>query len=158
MTTSFQIDFHFSQAQFEEATPCQDRNQGVDYFLAGIPMAYRKRRHSVGQYNDLALRFSRETGSRTEYDKLLDGSCLARLFVFEFNDCWVLCMASDLIQCLRSKRYVVQRGKNGEMACIDLRDVAHFLIDKEGVHTSSEPETGTTQDSKTDRRSAKNEW
>ena len=132
MTTSFKIDFTFSQAEFTEATPCQDRNQGVDYFLAGLGIAYRKRRLPVSRFNDLALRYSRQTGSKTECDKLSDGSCLAKLHVFEFDDCIVLCPTSELVQALRDGRYKLHSGQDGQMACIKLTDVQHILIRKDG--------------------------
>lgn len=159
MTTSFRLDFAFSQAEFTEATPCQDRKHGVDYFLGGLPVAYRKRRFPVNRFNDLALRYSRETGNKTECDKLLDGSCLAKLYVFEFEDCWVICQTTDLIQCLRRRRYVVQRGPDGQMACINLRDVAHFLMEKDAVPGNPESQTSTMEhDSRFNDRRTENEW
>ena len=153
MTTSSTVDFAFSQAEFAGATPSEDRNQGVDYYLAGLPVAHRKRRFPVGRFNDLALRYSRETGSKTECDKLLDGSGLAKLYVFEFEDCIVLCPTSELVQCLRNRRYSVLNGPNGQMACIGLRDVAHFLIEKDAVPGNPESQTSTMEhDSRLDDR------
>ena len=159
MTTSFKVDFTFSQVEFAEATPCQDRKQGVDYFLAGLPIAYRKRRFPVNRFNDLALRYSRETGNKTECDKLMDGSCMAKLYVFEFQDCWVLCPTSELVQCLRNRRYVLHNGPDGEMACIKLQDVIHFLFEKDATFANPKPQTSTMEhDSRFDDRRTENEW
>jgi len=118
-------------------TPDDDNKRNIDCFvgpkpLAGLPIAYRVRRKRLGKYHELSIRASRATGSETEMSKILTGKSKARLFIFEFIDCWVVTTAEDILLCLRDpeKHYIHKPNNDGRtQACyINIDNIRHLTI------------------------------
>ena len=119
----------FGEIKFAKSTPEQDRNQGYDAWLGGIPIAWRRRRIPLGRYGEISIRNTIASGGKTEIDKLLDGSFKAQIYVFQFPDAIVVCRVEDIIGCLKAKKYKQQANKDFTSAVyIKLKDINHLLI------------------------------
>ena len=129
---SFSEDFTFGSVDFIKPASNEDMEQGIDAWLGGIPFAWRRRRISLEQYGEISIRYSRESGSRTEYQKLLDSSFKALIFVFQFTDAVVICLTADIIQCLKAKKFVQQANRDGQTSAIyiKLKDIKHLLMER----------------------------
>lgn len=127
----FSADYGFAIVTSSEPTPAQDCRQGIDLWLGTVPVAYRRRRFPVNRFWDVALRHGRNSGRKTETAKILDGSCRAELYCFEFMDAWVLCRVVDIRDHIRRGYYAVRESPDGEMATIALDSLPHLLIQKE---------------------------
>lgn len=131
--TSYSADWAFSVTEPRTASLFEDRVHGTDYSLGDLRIAYRKRRLPIGRYNDIALRYSRQSGRQTECDKLLDGSCLAAIYCFEYTDGWVIVRVTDLVAALREHKYTVRDGPDGSMGLIPLPNLPHLRVLKENI-------------------------
>ena len=116
--------------------PSEDINQGIDAWLVGhgvsIPFACRTRRISLKQYGEISVRFSRVSGSKTEYAKLLDGDVKAQVYVSAFTDGIVICLVKDIVQCVQDGRYLYKRNRDGKTSAIYIKitDIPHLLLEK----------------------------
>lgn len=127
----FSADYGFAIVTSSEPTQAEDCRQGIDLWLGSVPVAYRRRRLLVNRFWDVALRHGRNSGRKTEVAKILDGSCRAELYCFEFIDAWVVCKVADIRDHIRRGHYAVRDGPDGEMATIALDSLPHLLIQKE---------------------------
>lgn len=125
----FNKDFVFGQVAFVKPASEEDMEQGIDAWLGGIPFAWRRRRIPLKQYGEISIRYSRISGSRTEYDKLLDGSFKPELFIFQFPDAVVICLTSDIVLCLKEKKYSRKENRDGLTSAvfIKLEDIKHLV-------------------------------
>ncbi len=126
----FNKDFTFGEVSFIKPSSKEDMEQGIDGWLGGIPLAWRRRRIPLSQYGEISIRYSRATGNRTEKDKLLDGSFKPQIFIFQFPDAVVICLTADIITCLKAKQYTHQSNKDGLTSAIyiKLEDIKHLVI------------------------------
>ena len=132
---SFALDFDFGKIALAEASTEDDLLHGVDLWIGTLPVAHRRRRFAIGRFHDIAIRYSRDTGSKTEFEKLIDGSSKALAYLYQFDDCWVLLKTADIVGCLLLGRYEVREGDNGQMACIDVGSIPHLIIWNKGGTT-----------------------
>lgn len=128
--SDFVKDFAFGEVNFVKPASEEDMKQGIDAWLGGIPFAWRRRRILVKQHGDISIRYSRVTGSRTEYHKLLDGGFKARIYIFQFTNAVAICLTSDIVRCLKEKKYTVLPNSDGlTTGCyIKLKDIKHLLF------------------------------
>lgn len=124
-------DMAYGQLAMLVTTPDDDMKANTDYFIGRLRVAYRRRRISIDQYNQISIRFKRDSGAETEMSKILTGKAKARLYIFEFTDCWIFATATDISTCLRDpRRHSTQRNNDGiTYACyIKLEDLPNYLI------------------------------
>lgn len=128
--TKFVTDFSFGEVNFSKPAAKEDMEQGIDGWLCGIPFAWRRRRISLKEYGEVSIRYSRITGNKTEYAKLIGGSFKALIYIFQFIDAVVICRTSDIVDCLRCNKFNIQPNKDGTTkACyIKLADIEHLLL------------------------------
>ena len=120
----------YGKVTFVEPSDKEDQLEGIDGYISGIPVAWRKRRISILKHKEISIRYSRDTGTPTEFHKLLDGSFKPQLYFFQFTDAIVICKVDDIIDCLKSKKYIVAHNKiDGTEGCyIKTTDIAHRLV------------------------------
>ena len=130
--TEFNRDFAFGEVSFVKPASEEDMKQGIDAWLGGLPFAWRKRRISLKKYGEISIRYSRATGSKTEYAKLLDGSFKALIYIFQFTDAVIICRTSDIVNCLKNKSYTIQSNPDGSTSgCyIKLNNIKHLSIEE----------------------------
>lgn len=130
--TDFSEDFAFGEVDFVKPASEEDMKHGIDAWLGGIPFAWRRRRISIKQYGEISIRYSRATGSQTEYDKLLDGSFQPQIYIFQFTDAIVICKVEDIKDCLVKKHFITRQNPDGKTkACyIKFTALPHLLIRK----------------------------
>ncbi|MBT9139059.1 MAG: hypothetical protein DDT31_01639 [Syntrophomonadaceae bacterium] len=126
----------FGEVFFIKPADEEDREQGIDAWLGGIPFAWRRRRIPLNQHGELSIRFSIASGNRTEYHKLLDGSFKALIYVFQFSDAVVVCKTEDIVSCIRNQQYIVKQNHDGETSAlyIKLTDIEHLMLPVEAKH------------------------
>lgn len=131
--TQFNKDFAFGEVNFVKPASEEDMKQGIDAWLGGIPFAWRRRRISLKKYGEISVRYSRRTGNKTEYDKLMDGSFKALIYIFQFTDAVIICLTADIIDCLKSKSYKIQSNPDGSTSgCyINLDNIKHLALKEE---------------------------
>jgi len=130
-TDSVKRDMAYGQLAMLVTTPDDDMKANTDYFIGKLRVAYRRRRISIAQYNEISIRFKRESGAETEMSKILAGKAKARLYIFEFVDCWVFATATDILTCLRDPQLHYAQPNNDGLthACyIKLKDLPNHLI------------------------------
>ncbi len=113
-----QANFDFGALVFERSTTVEDMEQGIDGWLGEIPIAWRKRRIPLIQYNEISIRFTTASGNRMEYHKLLDGSFKALLYFFQFSEAIIVCRTEDVIDCLDSYRFTVKQNHDRATSAI----------------------------------------
>lgn len=128
--SDFIKDFEYSKPGFLKAAIKEDRELGIDFWLCGLPVAYRKRRKD---YPDITIRYRRKSGAKTEYIKILDGSFKSVLFIFEFPSSVVLCPTNSILNALKNHRFSVITNKDNEtsLAVIELKNLEYILLRKE---------------------------
>lgn len=119
MNPEIQEDFNYSNLEFRKPTPQEDKEQGIDGWICGVPIAYRKRKKS---YNDITIRHSRKSGAKTEYIKILDGSCRAFLYFFDFPDKIIICSTASIKKALENHKFTIIPNTDGitDLAIITL--------------------------------------
>jgi hypothetical protein len=105
LNSQFNKDFEFGEVSLVRPATQEDMKQGIDAWVGGIPFAWRRRRIPLNQYRQLSIRAARTSGALTEYDKLLNGSFKAELYVFQFTDTTVICRVEDIIKILKTGTY-----------------------------------------------------
>lgn len=121
----------FKQLKVRQANPDEDF-QGADIFLNSLAVAHRNRATvSRHDYNGRVITIRRRDFSDSEYEKLSKGICLAKVWLFEFKDAWVLCLTTDLQRLLRSGAIEYQHNKNepNGFYSIALPEIPHLLIE-----------------------------
>jgi len=126
-------DMHYGQLAMLTSTPNGDMKHNIDYIIGDLMVAWRRRRLKLSHYNEVSIRYKRASGTETEMSKILNGKCEAKLYVFEFLDCWVICKVSDIATCLRGKHFKIKlnRDRITSAAYININDLPHLLLQKE---------------------------
>ena len=130
MPSNLQEDMAFGQLMMIVSTPDADMKQNIDYTIGTLGIAYRHRRIKINKYREISIRNSRSSGAKTERQKILDGECQSRLFIFEFLDAYAVCRLVDILDCLRENRGYVQPNHDGKTSAyyIKLDDIKHLII------------------------------
>lgn len=132
--TDIERDMAYGQRVMLVTTPDADMKENKDYILeGGFGIAYRRRRFNVDKFNEISIRNSRVSGAKTEKQKILDGKCKSRLFIYEFKDAWVVCTLEDISDSLKNDSGYVQPNSNGTTSAyyISLSKIRHTLLKKE---------------------------
>lgn len=100
------------------ATPDADMKQNKDYIIGGLGIAYRRRRFT--------------SGAKTERQKILDGECRAKLFIWEFEDAWVVCTLGDVTAALKSNAGYAKLNNDGITSAyyIAISKIQHLTVTK----------------------------
>ena len=104
--SQFNKDFEFGEVALVRPASEEDMKQGIDAWVGGIPFAWRRRRIPLEQYRQISIRAGRISGMPTEYDKLLNGSFKAELYVFQFTDATIICRVADIVNYLKTGAFV----------------------------------------------------
>jgi len=128
--SQFTKDFAYGDVTLTKPATQEDMKQGIDAWVGGIAFAWRKRRIPLQQYRQISIRAARASGVRTEYDKLLDGSCKAKVYIFQFIDSVVICRVEDIVGCLKHGNYQKRNNPDYETSVIylDIDDIPHLEI------------------------------
>ena len=132
--SKLQEDMNYGQPMMIVITPDADMKENKDYIIGDLGIAYRRRRFKVNKYGEISIRNSRSSGTKTERQKMLDGECKSKIFVFEFLDAWIICTFTDIYDCLRMNKGYAKSNNDGTTSAyyIKLKDIKHFLIWKQG--------------------------
>lgn len=128
-------DMVFGQPMMIVSTPDADIKGDVDYTIGTLHIAYRTRRCRKDKWGEISIRNSRVSGAKTEKQKILDGECESRLFVFEFTDAWVLCIYPDILSCVKRDIGYIKPNNDGTTSAyyIAIKDIPHATIKKKIV-------------------------
>ena len=120
----------FGEVIFVKPASEEDMMQGIDAWLGGIPFAWRRRRISLKQYGEISIRRSIASGSKTEYDKLLNGDFQALIYIFQYTDAIVICLTKDIVNCIQAGKYSKKDNHNGMTSAlyINLQDINHLVL------------------------------
>lgn len=121
-------DFDFSDPKYFKASSKEDCENGIDFWIFGLPVAYRKRR--INCPSDITIRYRRISGSKTEYMKILDGSLKAKLFIFEFEDKIIFSNLESIKKALllHKFRIIPNPDQSTWLATIKLEDIKYLDI------------------------------
>jgi hypothetical protein len=128
--SSKQIEFTIRQLKVRQATKDEDF-KGADVFLNQLAVGHRRRYIVLGKWGDISIR--KRDFTYSEYEKIMDGSCLAQLFIFEFDNAYVICTTKDIKACLEDTwkhGYVHNKQEPNGFYTIKLSQIPHLLIDK----------------------------
>lgn len=126
--SSKQIAFAIRRLKVRQATQDEDYN-GADVWLNELAVGHRFRDLPISRYTQISIRKRHYTES--EYEKILSGKCLAKLWLFEFKDAYILCLTSDIKTCLETlgkAHYQENRGEPNGAYYINLSDIPHLRI------------------------------
>lgn len=126
MNSEFKEDFDFSNPNFFKASDQEDKKYGIDFWIFNIPVAYRKRR--IKCPSDITIRYKRNSGAKTEYIKILDGTFRAKLFVFEFEDKIIFSNLESIKKAILNHQFniIPNRDKATWLAVIKLENIKYF--------------------------------
>ena len=126
INSEFKRDFDFSNPNYFKASDKEDKEFGIDFWVFNIPVAYRKRR--IFCPSDITIRFRRNSGAKTEYIKILEGSFKAELFVFEFADKIIFSNLESIKKALLNHQFTTFPNPDKEtwLAAIKLENIKHF--------------------------------
>ncbi len=121
---------NFGQRAMIVTTPDADMKENKDFMIGGLGIAWRHRRFKVSKYSEISIRYRRTSGAKTEYQKILDGESKSHLFVFEFQDAWVICSYPAVLKALRESKGYEQKNNDGVTSAyyISLEDIPHLLF------------------------------
>lgn len=104
---------------------------GIDVWIEDLPIAYRRRFISIMKYGQISIR--RHLYFYSEYNKILNGKFNASLYIFEFDDAFVICRTVDIRACLEMKLddTVPNPDFTTEGHYLNLDALPHLLIYKE---------------------------
>ena len=124
-----QIQFKIRQLKVRQATPDEDYC-GADIFLNELAVAHRKREIGSTLYQEVTIRKRDNTDS--EYEKIIDGRCLAEIWIFEFDDIYFLCLTKDIKDELVSNRagYIHNVNEPNGFYTISFSKIPHLAIGK----------------------------
>lgn len=87
---TFAADFDRGKVEMRVSTADEDRHEGIDAWIQGLPVAARRRwppypEDAEGRPIDITLRSWRASGADTDLQKVQDGRCRALIWIFEFE-------------------------------------------------------------------------
>ena len=109
------------------STPKEDTECGIDYWLSKgdtkLPVLYRERYVSIHKWGDISIRYP------SEYNKFIDGTIEADLYIFAFTDAVIFCLTADISSYLKSKLpYQIYPNNDGTKGCyIPITQIPHLL-------------------------------
>lgn len=111
------------------ASLTEDSREGTDVWIGSTPVALRERNVPLGKYGDISIRY-KTAGYKCEYDKIMDGSFKAILYLFKFTDGVVVCSVSDIKELLQQGKFQVIPNKTDgtEGAYIKITSLPQSLI------------------------------
>lgn len=117
------INFHNSSEE-------EDRTSGIDGWIETMAVAGRRMHRSINEYYELSLR--EVFGIRSEIDKIKDGSFLATLYIFEFDDAYVITKVDDLRKALKDDLFRMAPNTDGRTAghYIEIGLIPNLIIAK----------------------------
>ncbi len=123
-------DLLFGEVNLVKPASKEDMEHGIDAWVGDIPFAWRRRRKPFDKWKQISIRFSRSSGIKTEYEKLLNNKIKALLYVFEFPDALIICSVADIIDCLRKSKFQVVDNLDDktQVAYIDVANIKHLYI------------------------------
>ncbi len=131
MVEEFKRDFAFGYLVFKNSTDSEDKKEGIDGWIGDIPVATRKFRTSINEYQCISIR--KRLFFRSEYDKIIAGEFKPAMYIYEYNDAYLLCKVSDILNCLEHDLYKEKPNKDGHSAglYIQIGLLPHLVIKKE---------------------------
>lgn len=134
-------DMKFGQPLMILSTPDDDAKNNIDVFIGNLKVALRRRRIKLSKYGEISIRNSRNSGAKTELEKILAGESKSELYIFSFRDAYIVCTLKDIYNCLLNKKYhtVPNPDKETTAAYISLSDINHLSILKNSVKVNATP-------------------
>lgn len=128
--SKLQADMDYGQRVMIVVTPDADMKENKDYIIGNLGIAYRRRRFKSTRYGEISIRNSRASGAKTEKQKILDGECKAKLFIWEFEDVWVICTLDDVAAALKSNVGYGKLNNDGITSAyyIPISKIQHLVI------------------------------
>ena len=131
----------FGQPMLIVATEEEDIKHGIDCWLKGknpkcqsLPIAFRWRGIPITKYQQISIRSKVFDGyNKCEIDKLRQGETLAKLYIFEFTDCWIICKMLDIIDWLKQNSPEIVPNYDHSLTSggyISIDCIPHLLIQK----------------------------
>ena len=127
---SAQIQFRIRKLKVRSATDDEDY-KGADAFLNALGLAHRGRSYHLTDFEEISIR--KRDYSRSEYEKILEDECLADLWIFEFDDTYILCLTADIKNCLREGKgnYMHNKDEPNGAYYIHISKIPHLRIEKD---------------------------
>ena len=118
------------------ASLTEDSREGTDVWIGSTPVAFRERNVSLGKYGDISIRY-KTLGGKCEYDKIMDGTFKAVLYLFKFTDGIVACSVSDIRKLLQQGRFQVipNKADGTSGAYIKIASLPQAVVIKGNVDT-----------------------
>ena len=127
--TNFKDDFDFSNPNYFKDSDEEDKKQGIDFWICNIPIAYRQRRKKCP--DDITIRYKRPSKEKTEYNKILDGTLKAKLFLFNFEDKIIFSTLESIKSALLNNKFTSYANTDGTwFVAIDLENIRYFECNK----------------------------
>lgn len=118
---------------FRSGSVEEDSQEGTDGWVGNLRVATRERHISVSKYRQISIRYLLPSHRDTEVDKILDGRFKALLYIFEFDDAYIVCRISEIkryLECNYSCLVVRRNPDNSEACYIPIDDIQHLFISK----------------------------
>jgi len=129
---SFQDDFAFGDVNGRKSSNSEDQKQVADIWVGNTAFAWRKRRIPISKYGQISIRLRRNSGTKTECQKIIDGEATASFYVQEFTDAVVICRMADIRECLGLGNFEQRANTDGSTyaAYINLADIRHLIVER----------------------------
>lgn len=124
-----QIQFKIHQLRVRQATEEEDW-AGADAFLNDLGVGHRKRGLGLTAYGEISIR--KRDYTMSEYEKILADECRADVWVFEFDDAYILCTTLDIKRSLLEGKgyYVPNIHEPNGAYYIHISQIPHLKIGK----------------------------
>lgn len=124
-----QIQFKIRQLNVRQASIEEDY-QGADVFLNSLAIAHRLRSLNLLEYEEITIR--KRDKSDSEYEKILNDACLAELWIFEYEDAYILVSTTDIKARLLQGRfhYIHNKSEPNGFYCLHISQIPHLRIEK----------------------------
>lgn len=87
-------DNKYRTIHFKNSSDNEDLKEGIDGWIENMAVAGRRMWRSINEYYEISVR--EVYGIYSEIDKIKDGSFKAVLYIFEFDDAYVICKVEDM--------------------------------------------------------------
>ena len=130
--SSKQIEFQIRQLKVRQANRDEDF-KGADVFLNDLPVAHRGRNYKSTDFKGQTISIRKRDFSKSDYEKIINGEYLAKFWIFEYPDAYILCLTKDIRGCLLQEGLSEYRHNKNEpngAYYIFVDDIPHLRIDK----------------------------